>query len=1068
MELKILIVEDSEVIRQMERKTLSELGYSDVTEAENGSVAIDILGREKGFDLIISDWNMPEKSGYDLLLWIRSSDEYKSVPFILATAQGDRTSAQIALDAGASCVIPKPFDASELNAKIDELLGEGESERGEHRPDKAASDKAVLRVAHIQITDHLLLGVLKHLIGSRELNPVHFQLDTHCMTSWNLVEQALVKGSVDAAFILAPIAMDQFGFGDPIRLILLAHKNGSIFVRRKDESYNESPGDFFTGKSFLIPHKMSVHHMLSHMYFREHGLKSGVVGDEGIHVHYEVVAPIHMPAYLDKNPDSGGFMVAEPIGSKAIASGTAESQFLSGEIWPDHPCCVVVMRDEFIERHTDAAFEFTRMLVQAGKMIEQRPDAAAKIGVGFLDPSGSLGFQPSLLERVLREKNGIQTGDLFPVVGDLERIQRYMHDEMGIGRMIDVASFVDLRFAEAALRGESSFPKPHTAPSDIGESQPAPHDADTDITKPEFLPDAEIRKIKILLIEDSVTMRKMELKTLNRMGFENVIEAEDGVAAIAKLLTEDDIGLIICDWNMPRKNGYEVLQWVRGNDNHRSAPFLMATAQGDREQAKKAFEAGATGLIAKPFEADELETKIYDTLGIRVGEEKPEESGIFPRRSVSGKVRLRTAHIQITDHLILGVLRHLIDTGQLTPKHFELETRCVGSWNPVEDALEKGSVEAAFILAPIAMDLFGFGVPIKLALLAHRNGSIFVRNKLGQNESAKTYFKGKSFLIPHKMSVHHVLSHMFFSQSGLKPGVMGDPGIDVHFEVVAPVDMPRYLKENTDCGGFMVAEPLGTKTIASGIADLQFLSGTMWKNHPCCVLAMREDFIEKHEDAAYEFVQMLAHAGKLIDQDSRIASRVGVDFLDPLKLLGFKIPLIQNVLTECQGIKTGNLFPEIEDFERIQKYMVDSMGIGKRIDLEKFIDTRFAEAVGLKMGDYEEQNMFAPGTTANIFDNGIKPTPDPDWDRGGAGAVSLVELERLVRISDELARIGKHFLPYDNHNDPVIRNMSPNLNKLAVDIEDIIERISQRSNMEISGKPAREKDRKRDRRWKKS
>jgi len=67
---------------------------------------------------------------------------------------------------------------------------------------------------------------------------------------------------------------------------------------------------------------------------------------------------------------------------------------------------------------------------------------------------------------------------------------------------------------------------------------------------------------------------------------------------------------------------------------------------------------------------------------------------------------LKVAHIQITDHLALGVLKHRIDTEELKPHSFSLQTQCMMSWNLVQDALEKGQVDAAFILAPIAMDLF--------------------------------------------------------------------------------------------------------------------------------------------------------------------------------------------------------------------------------------------------------------------------------------------------------------------------------------------------------------------------
>ena len=189
-----------------------------------------------------------------------------------------------------------------------------------------------------------------------------------------------------------------------------------------------------------------------------------------------------------------------------------------------------------------------------------------------------------------------------------------------------------------------------------------------------------------------------------------------------------------------------------------------------------------------------------------------------------------------------------------------------------------------------------------------------------------------------------MLAHMFFNGIGLKAGMVAEGKIDVNFEVTAPIKMPEFLGKNPNGCGFMVAEPIGTKAIAQGVAELQFLSSEMWENHPCCVVAMREDFIGPYSDAVYEFTEMLVEAGKFIEHKPEMAAEIAVKFLDPDKKLGLKVPILKNVLTEAQGIKSGDLFPVIEDLDRMQHYMFDNMGIGSIIDLEKFVDTRFAEA----------------------------------------------------------------------------------------------------------------------------
>ena len=452
------------------------------------------------------------------------------------------------------------------------------------------------------------------------------------------------------------------------------------------------------------------------------------------------------------------------------------------------------------------------------------------------------------------------------------------------------------------------------------------------------------KKIKILLVEDQASMRKIEIKILKGLGFESIVEAEDGSVAIDLLQDNDDIDLIISDWNMPNKGGYDLLIWVRAYKKYRDIPFIMATGQSDRDQVSKAEKAGVSGFIPKPFTAEELWGKIEAVFGVGEAEAVLPAGG--PVMASSGKVQLRVAHIQITDHLILGVLKDKIDRGEVSPKYFELSTSCFTSWNSVEQGLDKGAVDAAFVLAPIALDLFAHGVPIKLTLLAHKNGSTCVRNTEGSYAAAQhtEFFKGKSFLIPHKMSAHHMMAHMFFDKIGLKASLEKGDDIDVNLEVVAPIAMPDFLKNGQEVAGFMVAEPISSKAIAAGISEMLFASGELWANHPCCVVAVRDDFAGPHQDAVYEFTEMLVEAGKNIAELPEESARIGVNFLDPEGKLGLTASVLTKVLTTPNGIITSDLFPIIQDFDNMQRYMHDVMRAGTLVDLEKLIDSRYAEA----------------------------------------------------------------------------------------------------------------------------
>ncbi len=452
--MEVLIVDDSGFMRKLFRRNLIELGFLNIIEAVDGDDAIIKL-KDGTIELIISDWNMPEKDGLSLLQWVRYEEGFTDIPFIMATAQGDKARVEEAVDNGANGHLTKPFTAAQLKEKIEIAFGLKEANIERKREVEKSGNKIKLKIAHIQITDHLVLGVLKHWIETGRVTPKYFELQTLCIPGWNPIQEALENGDIDGAFVLAPIAMDLFAYDVPIKLVSLAHKNGSIFVRSLHRELIEdgSLEDIFYNHVVQIPHKMSVHHMLAHKFLSEElGLSPGVPGAGEINVRFEVVPPVKMPQVMKDNAEVAGFIVAEPIGSKAIASGTAEMQCISSELWKDHPCCVSVFQNDIIQQYPEAVNEFVYLLNKAGKFIDSNKKEAAGIAVNFLDPQKNIGLSVSVLQKVLECPGGITMNDLYPVLSDLDEMQRYMHYNMGIGKLIDMQNFVDLSFADAAAR----------------------------------------------------------------------------------------------------------------------------------------------------------------------------------------------------------------------------------------------------------------------------------------------------------------------------------------------------------------------------------------------------------------------------------------------------------------------------------------------------------------------------------------------------------------------------------------------------------------------------------------
>lgn len=121
LKMKILVVDDFATMRRIISNVLRQLGFENITEAEDGSRALAILESEP-IDFVITDWNMPQMSGLDLLKAIRSSPKLKSMPVLMVTAEALQENIIAAAQAGVNNYIVKPFDAKTLADKINKVF----------------------------------------------------------------------------------------------------------------------------------------------------------------------------------------------------------------------------------------------------------------------------------------------------------------------------------------------------------------------------------------------------------------------------------------------------------------------------------------------------------------------------------------------------------------------------------------------------------------------------------------------------------------------------------------------------------------------------------------------------------------------------------------------------------------------------------------------------------------------------------------------------------------------------------------------------------------------------------
>ena len=118
---------------------------------------------------------------------------------------------------------------------------------------------------------------------------------------------------------------------------------------------------------------------------------------------------------------------------------------------------------------------------------------------------------------------------------------------------------------------------------------------------------------KFLIVDDSLTMRRIVINTLKSIGFENVIEAADGKDAMAKLLSEG-AEFLITDWNMPEMSGLDLVKWAGASEQFADMPILMITTRGNKDDVIEAMKMRVNNYIVKPFTAPGLKEKIDQIL----------------------------------------------------------------------------------------------------------------------------------------------------------------------------------------------------------------------------------------------------------------------------------------------------------------------------------------------------------------------------------------------------------------------------------------------------------------------
>lgn len=300
-----------------------------------------------------------------------------------------------------------------------------------------------VRIGHLKIVDHLILGVADFQLKKNDINLTHSTLETIAMNSWNQICDSLTVGDINGAFITTPIAMDLFAAGLDIRALMFTHRSGSVIVKNKAAGINNILD--FKGKTVLIPFELSIQNMLLHRLLSSAGLLLGAHDDINADVVQEVVSPFLMTEMLmnDSDGDIAGLAVAEPFGSDAVHRGIAANLCTTQSLWKDHPCCIFVLNRSMIEDNPAAVKEIVTLFARSGDFIEKTKTNEILYPANlFLDQKEEV-IRHVLLESDIRFDPSL----LIPDIEAMNIIQNYMADSMGVlKKKIDINQLVDSSF----------------------------------------------------------------------------------------------------------------------------------------------------------------------------------------------------------------------------------------------------------------------------------------------------------------------------------------------------------------------------------------------------------------------------------------------------------------------------------------------------------------------------------------------------------------------------------------------------------------------------------------------
>lgn len=258
-----------------------------------------------------------------------------------------------------------------------------------------------------------------------------------------------------------------------------------------------------------------------------------------------------------------------------------------------------------------------------------------------------------------------------------------------------------------------------------------------------------------------------------------------------------------------------------------------------------------------------------------------------------------------------------------------------GGWAELKESLMTGRIPAAYMLAPLVMDLADGGIPVKIVSLGHRSGAvIMVRTDAPIRRFAD--LKGKRVAIPSRFAVDYIFLRKMLARENMSVR-------DIEIIEMAPPDMPAALYARA-VDAYCTGEPFGAAAQRAGYARPLALTRDQWRNYICCVLTVREDLIRTQPALVQELVNYVQSAGSWLDavpanreKAVQIAARRDYFNQDP-KIIRFVMDNPQDRVTY------GDLRMIRAEFEDLMQLSLQAGTLRRPVAYERYVDERFVRA----------------------------------------------------------------------------------------------------------------------------